>query len=518
MSIGRPHSPLLRICLFAGCLALVGAAPVRAAPPQIEIMFEARVCRPPYTGRVYVVTTTRAEQRPLDGVAWFDCQPFFAQDVVNWAPGEVLQLDPARCLGHPHDLAQLPAGEYRVQAVLNLDTRSHDVLRAPGNAVSDVTELTHDPARPATLRLTINERLPALRLVDSESVKYARLMSRRLSAFHGRYVHMYAAVLLPESYDASPHQRFPTVYVISGFGGTILDTQMGQLFQYACATEDFDAVVVLLDADCPTGHHVFADSANNGPWGTALVEEFIPYLEHRFRLIPEAGARYVTGVSSGGWSSLWLQITHPDAFGGVWSLSPDPVDFSAFQLLDIYAPDANFLYDAEGNPNRVSRPGPWGPGLRAPDFWRLEATLGRGGQLQSFEAVFSPRGPDGRPRPLWDRRTGRIDPEVATAWKQYDIRLKIEAEWPTLGPRLRGKLHLVCGDQDEFYLERAFVRLRSALRTLGSDAVVDLVPGAGHGLTPREYQRSVAQMKATYESRYGAAGDRLARCAERAPG
>ena len=490
--------------LLAGAVAAALALRAFAAPPEFEITFDKSVRAEPYTGRVYVVTTTRPRQSPLDGVDWFDTQPFFAQEVENWAPGEVLRIDPDRCLGYPDDLARLPAGSYRVQAVLDLNGWSHDVIQAPGNAVSDVVELTHDPDRPGKAKLRIRRTLPPLHLVDSEDIKYVRLLSDTLTRFSGHYVHMYAAVALPPEYSRDKTRRYPALYVVPGFGGTIRDEGFVRMMRGLTDGAGFDAVVVYLDPDCPTGHHVFADSANNGPWGTALVTELIPYLEQRFRLMAEPDARYVTGASSGGWSSLWLQITYPDTFGGVWSLSPDPVDFSAFQVLNIYDPNENFLADAHGQPRQFSRPATFGKALVLRDFCRMEEVLGRGGQFQSFDAVFSPRGPDGKPLPLWDRKTGRIDAHVAEAWKRYDIRLILEANWKSLGPRLRGKLHLFCGDEDDFFLERAFVKLGASLKKLGSDAYIELVPGGGHGLSPDVWIRAVGQMKERYEARYGA--------------
>jgi len=489
--------------LLAGATVVALAGRAVAAPPDFEITFDKSVRAEPYTGRVYVVTTTRPRQSPLDGVNWFDTQPFFAQDVVDWGPGEVLRFDPDKCLGYPDDLDRLPAGTYRVQAVLDLNGWSHDVIQAPGNGISDVVKVEHDPDRPAKIRLRINKTLPPLRLVDTDDIKYVRLLSTALTRFYGHYVHMYAAVALPPAYSRDKDRRYPALYLVPGFGGTIGDEGFARMLRGLADRAGFDAAVVYLDADCPTGHHVFADSANNGPWGTALVTELIPYLEQRFRLLAEPDGRYVTGASSGGWSSLWLQITYPDTFGGVWSLSPDPVDFSTFQMVDIYDPNENFLRDSEGGWRRCSRPATFDKALVLRDFCRMEEVLGRGGQFQSFDAVFSPRGPDGKPLPLWDRKTGRIDPRVAEAWKKCDIRLIIESNWKSLGPRLRGKLHLFCGDEDDFFLERAFIKLGDSLKRLGSDAYIELVPGGGHGLPSDVWAEAVGQMKERYEARHG---------------
>ncbi len=236
----------------------------------------------------------------------------------------------------------------------------------------------------------------------------------------------------------------------------------------------------MLDPDCGTGHHVFADSATNGPRGTALVEEFIPYLERTFPLIADPRARLINGHSSGGWSSLWLQVTYPDFFGGTWSTSPDPVDFRDFQRINIYAPGENMFRDREGKLRPLARRGNM-PILFYERFSLMDDVIDWGGQLGSFEAVFSPAGKDGRPRKLWNRKTGAIDPDVAKAWEAYDINLVLERNWPVLGPKLKGKIHIYMGGMDTFYLEGATKLLKESLLKLKSDAVVVIVPNRDHG-------------------------------------
>jgi pimeloyl-ACP methyl ester carboxylesterase len=236
---------------------------------------------------------------------------------------------------------------------------------------------------------------------------------------------------------------------------------------------------VVLDPDCGTGHHVFADSATNGPRGRALIEELIPHIEATFPAIAEPRARLLTGHSSGGWSSLWLQVTHPETFGGVWSTSPDPVDFRDFQRINLYQPGENMFRDRQGNRRPIARIGTRAV-LFFDNFSRMEDVIGEGGQLHSFEAVFSPLGPDGRPRRLWDRTTGAIDLETARAWEAYDIRLVLERNWEAIGPRLADKLHVITGGLDTFYLEGAVELLGDSLKALGSDAVVVVVPGQSH--------------------------------------
>ncbi len=190
--------------------------------------------------------------------------------------------------------------------------------------------------------------------------------------------------------------------------------------------------------------------------------------------------RFVSGHSSGGWSSLWLQISYPDTFGGVWSTAPDPVDFRDWQQVDLYAhPPLSLYFDERGARRPIARKGNT-PKLWYQSFAKMDDVLGRGGQLRSFEAVFSPLDEAGQPRRMWDRATGRVDPEVVKAWEAYDIRLKLERNWAELGPKLQGKLHVWTGELDTFYLEGAVRKLAATLKALGSDAEIAVVPGRNH--------------------------------------
>jgi len=203
----------------------------------------------------------------------------------------------------------------------------------------------------------------------------------------------------------------------------------------------------------------------------------------------------VTGHSSGGWSSLWLQVTYPDTFNGVWSTSPDPVDFRDFQRIDLTKPDANMFFDSKGEKRPLARM-KGKPILFYKPFSDMEEIMGHGGQLASFEAVFSPRGPGLQVRKLWDRTTGAIDPEVTKSWEKYDIRLVLERNWKTLAPKLAGKLHVWTGGADTFYLEGAVVRLKESLQKLGSDADVEIFPGRDHGLRDKAIRDRIAKQMA----------------------
>jgi len=429
----------------------------------------------PITARVYVFLGRGGSRlEPRFGPDWFRPQPFFARDVKGWKPTQTVRIDSA-ATGYPGPLDSLEPGEYSVQAVVRVNPDTHDIGTGEGNAYGPVVHASIGAKETSTIHLEVDKIVPPRKFQETERIKLAELESPLLSAFYHRPIKQRAAVILPAE---RPAGKLPTVYIIPGFGGD--HHAAGMLVANARLNFASDMVRVVLDPDCGTGHHVFADSATNGPRGRALIEEFIPYLEKTFPLVADPRARLLNGHSSGGWSSLWLQVTYPACFGGTWSTSPDPVDFRDFQRVNIYAPGENMFRDREGKTRPIARMGSL-PVIFYDRFSKLEEALGPGGQLGSFEAVFSPLGRDGLPRKLWDRATGAIDPEVARAWEAHDIRLVLERNWPTLGPQLGGKIHVITGGMDTFYLEGATRLLKDSLAQLKSDAVVEIIPGRDHG-------------------------------------
>jgi S-formylglutathione hydrolase FrmB len=489
MSPIKPRFPTSRRLPFAVFALLVLCPAALAQGPSFRVELPAAVADRPITGRLYVFLSQRAGREPRFGPDWFRPEPFAGLDVTDFAPGTSRVIDDsADCF--PSKLSELPPGEYRVQALLDHDFYSSNHALGEGNFYSEVvaTPLGSDTGE---VKLTMVNTVMPRSFPESRWVREVEITSELLSDFHGREVVERAAVALPASYHDQPQRRYPVLYVVSGFGGTV-DRMAARYVSDPPTAEDGEVewIRVLLDGQCKWGHHVYANSATNGPRGDALIQEMIPHIDGQFRTIAAPTARFVAGHSSGGWSSLWLQVAYPDMFGGVWSTSPDPVDFRDFQQVDLYAePPLSLYFDPTGQRRPLARQ----PVLWFDRFARMDDCLGRGGQLRSFEAVFSPRGEDGLPRRAWDRQTGRVDPAVIDAWRTYDINLHLKENWAELGPKLRGKLHITTGELDTFYLEGAVELLKETLSELGSDAQIEIVPGADHGsvLTPtlRDEQR-----------------------------
>ncbi len=445
-----------------------------AQAQSFTLRYSSEVLKTRFTGRVFVIVTSKTIGAGVHPQNIYFPEPFLAQDVVSWAPDTALVFKPA--FAFPSE--KFASDDYHVQAVMDRDQGGINPFTAPGNLYSKAKKIELGGKKDVAVELTIDQIVPSKILEPKEAIRSIELLSKHLSKFHGKPMYLRAGVLLPASYTKDLKHRFPTIYEIPGFSG---DHHLVHQAQQRKATDvaGVEMIHVTLDPNCRLGHHVFADSANNGPVGKALVEELIPYLQKNFRMLKEPHGRFLTGHSSGGWSSLWLQTTYPDFFGGVWSTAPDSVDFRWFQGVNIYPPNSNMLYDESKALRPLGRKGKeiW---FHYKTFSDMERAFGRSGQLSSFEAVFSPKDANGKPKQLWDRSTGKIDAAVAQAWRQYDIREVLETNWRKLGPKLKGKLHVYIGDADNFYLDGAVKLLQKSLKDLKSDAVVEIFPGKDH--------------------------------------
>jgi S-formylglutathione hydrolase FrmB len=496
----RQRVGLVRNCVVACVLAaLVAWQGSVARAIEFEVALDDDIVAEPISGQLYVFLSGSAIPEPRIGPNWYRPEAFFRVDVEDFEPGQSRRVD-GRAAGFPTTLDRLPAGDYYAQAVLdhNLDSQQHG--RAAGNFYSASLRVSVGSASSQPLTLTLDRVVTIEPFPLKAWLREIVRPSVLLSSFHGRPVNEYAGVVLPKSYGDDPSRRYPVIYSIPGFGGTHREALRYRTGPPDATAGEAEFIRVMLSGNCQWGHHCYADSATNGPRGRALIEEMIPYIDQTFRTIAEPRGRFLTGHSSGGWSSLWLQVTYPDVFGGVWSTAPDPVDFRDFQRIDLYAqPPQNMYRDERGERRPIARQGKH-PLLWYDSFTRMDDTLGRGGQLRSFEAVFSPLDDAGEPRHMWDRYSGQVDPEVAKAWRRYGIRVKLEEQWPTLGPKLQGKLHVFCGSEDTFLLEGAVEKLAATLKRLGSDAEVVVVPGRDHSnLLSDELMGRIRQaMSATY--------------------
>ncbi len=469
--------------LFRVHLATAGTAPVSGR--LLVFAEDARVAEQAGGGRVEAV-----DANPFAAV-----QTTVAARNVEWLAQHRSVVIDGDDQAFPSHYSSLASGDYYVQAVLDVNRDYNYRGRSAGDLVSRVVKI-HLPMKSAT-DLVLDRVVPvtdpwhpaAAAAAQQAVLDDARphvhpldFQSPVLTAFWGRPIHMKGWVLTPPDYEHG-HQHYPTVYYTQGFGGDNAHAVPVMAGVYAAMRAGTmpPMIWVALDESGPTGTHEFADSVNNGPWGQALISELIPELESSYRMDGRPQGRFLNGHSSGGWATLWLQTRYPRTFGGTWSMSPDPSDFHDFTGPDLYAPGANVYFRADGSPWPLVREHGRVLGTFE-QFARLEQVMGPyGGQMASFEWVFSPRGADGRPQPMFNRYTGAVDPAVVRYWgEHYDIARRLARDWPALKPDLDGKIHLYVGTADTFYLDGAARRLKRVLDGLGARSDIRFLPGKTH--------------------------------------
>ncbi|WP_443024274.1 alpha/beta hydrolase [Sphingomonas sp. PR090111-T3T-6A] len=420
------------------------------------------------------------------------------RDVAGFGSGRAVTID-TQDTAFPKGFATLAPGDYRVQAVLDRNGDYNYGGRGPGDLVSKVATihfpLTSVPsipldhaAPPETDQFDTTGIPPAAAQQIAASRAHLheeRIVSSALTRFRGTSQSVAAWILTPPGYDPKSRTTYPTVYTANGFGTNHkLDGQLLSQTWHMMETGVIPPMIwVALDFSSPTGTTEFADSLNNGPWGQALVTEVIPALEAKYRMDAKPSGRFLTGHSSGGWFALWAIVRYPAMFGGSWPTSPDPVDFRNFLGVDLYAPGANMYHDANGAPRPLERDHDKILTMVETSA-KVETVLGHdGGQLRSFEWVFSPRRADGTPAFMFDRESGAVDPTVANYWRDnYDIGHRIETDWPRLKRDLDGKVHLTVGTADSYYLDGAAHELEAVFRKVGGRADFTFVPNATHGV------------------------------------
>ncbi|MDX3899350.1 MAG: alpha/beta hydrolase-fold protein [Sphingobium sp.] len=422
-----------------------------------------------------------------------------ARDLPSFGASRSVTIDTLRG-AFPRSFTTLAPGSYRVQAVLDRNGDYNFAGRGPGDLVSKVVTL-HFPL-PSIPVIPLDHAMPpetdqfdttGLPPVAAEQIAASRphlhderIASKVLTRFGGKNQAVAAWVLTPPGYELTSRTTYPTVYTTGAFGAghKLAGQQLSRMWHLMETGAMPPMIWVALDHSSPTGTTEFADSVNNGPWGEALVEEVIPALEAKYRMDATPSGRFLTGHSSGGWFALWTIIRYPQLFGGSWATAPDPVDFHDFLGVDLYAPGANMYQAPDGKLRPLERDHDKVLGTTE-EAARLESVLGhKGGQLRSFEWVFSPRRPDGEPAFVFDRETGAVDPAVAAYWREhYDIGHRIEADWPRLGMHLNGKVHVVVGTADSYYLDGPVRRLDAAFRKVGGRADFRYVQGATHSMS-----------------------------------
>lgn len=527
-----------RIAILA-VLFLAAASSVAHAALRFALSFPAERGTPPLDGRMLLLVSSESTSEPRFQInEGHETQLVFGIDVEGLR-GNVPAILDEQAFGFPlRSIARIPPGWYWVQGLLHKYETFHRAdgftvklpmdrgegqhwNRAPGNLFSTPKKMWIDPSRNETVTILLDKEIPPIEPPkDTKYIKHLRIRSERLTKFWGRPMELGANVLLPEGFDSHPDARYPLMifhghfpYTFGGFRETKPDTaamkgeysKRFHLADYnkieAMAAYEFykewtgpafpRVVAIEIQHANPYYDDSYAvNSANLGPYGDAIMYELIPAVEKQFRCIGQGWSRFMYGGSTGGWEVLAAQIFYPDEFNGCFAACPDPVDFRAYGIVNVYEHTNAYYYDSPWK--RTPRPATrnyLGETLATlEEANHYELALGSnsrsGEQWDIWQAVFSPVGKDGYPKPIWNKLTGEIDHEVAQYWREhYDLCSILRRDWKTLGPKLEGKIHIYCGEADNFFLNNAVYLIEDFLKGTSNPfygGEVDYEPRAEH--------------------------------------
>jgi Putative esterase len=505
-----------RFCLLL--LTLLATIPAHAAP-QFFVSFPKERSAQPIDGRILLLLSNdpSAEPRMLIDLS-YRTQMVFGLDVDQLQPDQRVSIDDT-AYGYPLPyLHDVPVGDYYVQVVLHRYETFHRSdgytvklpmdrgegqhwNLAPGNLCSKPQKITLGPDS-YPVSIVLDQEIPPIDPPkDTKYVRHLRIQSQLLTKFWGRPMYLSANVLVPEGFDAHPNAHFPLAifedhfnhdfeglrteppdpdlkpdyserFHISGYNR--IQQQEEYKFYQTWISAGFPRVLVAqINHANPYYDDSYAvNSANLGPYGDAIETELIPAIEKQFRAIGQGWARFVYGGSTGGWESLAVQVFYPDHYNGAFVACPDPVDFRAYTNINLYKDTSAFFI--EGPHIQVAQPSYrdyLGRTLATTkSVNQYELALGShsrsGEQFDIWQAVYGPVGKDGYPQPIFNKETGEIDHAVAAYWKEhYDLSAILQRDWPTLGPKLRGKLRIYVGSADNYMLNDAVYLLEDFLKS-----------------------------------------------------
>ena len=505
------------------CLTL-GLASGALTAQTFSVTFQKSLSSQPLDGRLYMLLSTDTSAEPrfkIDGSARTELM--FGMNVDGWATGQPMLVD-SSASGYPiRSLKEVPPGEYTVQAVLNKYETFHrsdgktvklhpDMGEgqhwniSPGNLYSKPKKVTIAP-NSASIAVELSDVIPPIKPPqDTKFIRHIRIQSEVLSKFWGRPMSIGAAILVPDGFDEHPNAHFPLIifhdHFVDDFDGfrttppdpnlkpdyserfhlagyNRIEQEEAYKFYQQWTSPNFPRVLIVkLQHANPFYDDSYAvNSANVGPYGDAIENELIPAIEKQFRGLGQGWARFVYGGSTGGWESLAVQVFYPDHYNGAFAACPDPIDFHAFTNINLY--DDKNAFFIEGPHKRVAQPAMRDylghTFISTQEINQYELALGdhgrSGEQFDIWQAVYSPLGEDGYPKPIFDKETGVIDHSVAEYWRQhYDLEAILEREWPALGPKLAGKIHIYVGSEDTYFLNDAVYRMEDFLNSTKSPA------------------------------------------------
>lgn len=491
-----------------------------ASNNTVKISFSTEVSSGPLDGRLLLILASSDSEEPRFQVGpGLKAQPIFGMDMEAMKPGEAVSIDNA-VFGFPYEsLADIPAGEYWVQALFHVYETFHlstgqevrlpmdngegqQWNRSPGNLYSTPFKITVTEAGIPDISVVMDQVIPPIvEPEDTDWIKHVKIKSEKLTEFWGRDMYLGANILLPKGFSEHPEAKYPLMVFhghfpaeFSGFRTTPPDPALEPDYAERFQVEGYNRIqqqeaydfykrwnepnfprFLIIEIQHPTPYYddsYAVNSASQGPYGDAITYELIPYIEKEFRGLGAGWARFLYGGSTGGWEALAVQVMYPEEYNGCFAACPDPIDFRAYCLTNIYDNKNAYYYNSEHKkleiPAHRNYLGQIQSTIREDNH--LELVLGThsrsGQQWDIWEATYSPQAEDGYPARLWDKKSGDINPEVAAYWQEhYDLRYILERDWDKLGEKLKGKINIYCGDMDNYYLNNAVYLMEDFLES-----------------------------------------------------
>jgi hypothetical protein len=506
--------------------------------PRFAISFPVSSSKEPLDGRVLLLISTNDTKEPRFQISEdLSTQQVFGADVDGLRPGQETVVD-SSAFGYPlRSLSELKPGDYWIQALLHRYETIHRAdghtvklpmdrgegqqwNNAPGNLYSTPQKITVRGNDGRTIKISLDKAIPPIDPPkDTKYIKHVKIESKLLTKFWGRPMYLGANVLLPEGFDSHPNAHYPLIIFhghfpadFGGFRETPPDPNLKPEYSERFHLEGYNKIqqeyahkfyqewtgpnfprLIIIEIQHANPYYddsYAVNSANLGPYGDAITYELVPHIEKQFRGLGQSWARFMYGGSTGGWEALAAQIFYPDEYNGAWGACPDPIDFRAYTVVNIYQHDN--AYYAEAPWKHTPRPGKRNYlgelAATVEDMNQMELALGTnsrsGGQFDIWQAVYGPVGNDGYPKPIWDKLNGKIDRSVAEYWREhYDLGHILQRDWNKLGPKLEGKLHIYVGEGDNYYLNNAVYLVDDFLKNTKNPyygGEVDYEPRAEH--------------------------------------
>ena len=478
---------------------------------KFKISFPKKLTNESQDGRLLLLLATNDKSEPRFQISdALSTQLVFGIDIDGMKPGEEIIID-ENAFGYPiESLKNIPAGEYFVQAIINryetFNLKTGHIVKLPpdkwegqhwntkpGNYFSKPLKINFNSSNNQTISISMENEIPPIQEPkETKYIKYIKMESKLLTEFWGRPTFIGAHILLPEGFEEHTEAKYPLMifhgHFPSDFGGfrenppdpnlptndysdrfkiygynKIVQEEAHNFYKTWTSKNYPRFLIIEIQHATPYYDDSYAvNSASQGPYGDAITYELIPFIEKNFRGIGEGWARFLYGGSTGGWEALAAQVFYPDEYNGCFAACPDPIDFRAFTTVDIY--QNKNAYEYESQFKKLDRPGHRNYlgqiSATVKQMNHRELALGTksrsGDQFDIWEATYSPQDVDGYPKRIWDKYTGKIDSTVAQYWKEnYDLRYILERDWKKLGPKLKGKINIYCGDMDNYYLNNA---------------------------------------------------------------